>query len=104
MRSSTAGPRPRRHTSRTRRRPTRPSGTAGSTPATSGTSTPVTAVVVAKPGEQIDEQAVIAAVKGVIDPYKAPKSVIVVTELPRTSTGKIQKNLVRDTFRHHCSP
>ncbi|WP_295702398.1 long-chain-fatty-acid--CoA ligase [Lapillicoccus sp.] len=64
----------------------------------------VTAVVVAKPGEQIDEVAVITAVKGVLDSYKAPKSVIVVTELPRTSTGKIQKNLVRDTFRDHYTP
>ncbi|MEP6800232.1 MAG: AMP-binding protein, partial [Lapillicoccus sp.] len=61
----------------------------------------VTAVVVAKPGRQIDEQAVIAAVKGVTGSFKAPKSVIVVEELPRTSTGKIQKNVVRETFREH---
>ena len=37
----------------------------------------------------------------VIDPYKAPKSVIVVDSLPRTSTGKIQKNVVRERFAEH---
>jgi acyl-coenzyme A synthetase/AMP-(fatty) acid ligase len=36
-----------------------------------------------------------------IDPDKTPKSVIVVDALPRTSTGKIQKNVVRDRFAEH---
>jgi acyl-coenzyme A synthetase/AMP-(fatty) acid ligase len=30
-----------------------------------------------------------------------PKSVIVVDELPRTSTGKIRKNVVRDEHADH---
>jgi acyl-coenzyme A synthetase/AMP-(fatty) acid ligase len=30
------------------------------------------------------------------DPYKLPKAIIIVDELPKTSTGKIQKNLLRD--------
>jgi acyl-coenzyme A synthetase/AMP-(fatty) acid ligase len=30
-----------------------------------------------------------------------PKAVIVVDELPRTSTGKIQKNVVRERFAAH---
>ena len=30
-----------------------------------------------------------------------PKSVIVVDELPKTSTGKIQKNVVRDQHAAH---
>jgi acyl-coenzyme A synthetase/AMP-(fatty) acid ligase len=30
-----------------------------------------------------------------------PKSVIVVDELPKTSTGKIQKNLVRERHASH---
>lgn len=41
----------------------------------------------------------IAKVKTIIDPYKAPKSVVIVDQLPKTSTGKIQKNVVRE--RHH---
>jgi long-chain acyl-CoA synthetase len=36
-----------------------------------------------------------------LDGYKAPKSVIFVDELPRTSTGKIRKNLVRETYSGH---
>ncbi len=39
--------------------------------------------------------------QGLIDPYKAPKSVIVLSALPRTSAGKIQKNVVRDEHREH---
>jgi acyl-coenzyme A synthetase/AMP-(fatty) acid ligase len=31
-------------------------------------------------------------------PYKLPKAVIAVDELPRTSTGKIQKNVLRDRY------
>jgi long-chain acyl-CoA synthetase len=55
----------------------------------------ITAVVVPKPGETIDEQQLIAALKERLDGYKVPKAVIVVDELPKTSTGKIQKNVVR---------
>ena len=63
----------------------------------------ITAFVVLRPGATTDEHGIIQAVKSVIDGYKAPKSVIVVDELPRTSTGKIQKNAVRDTYRDHYS-
>jgi acyl-CoA synthetase (AMP-forming)/AMP-acid ligase II len=61
----------------------------------------ITAVVVPKPGTSIDQDALIKSVKQLIDPYKAPKAVIVADELPRTSTGKIQKNVVRDRFAGH---
>jgi acyl-CoA synthetase (AMP-forming)/AMP-acid ligase II len=61
----------------------------------------ITAVVVPKPGTDIDERTLIDAVKGLIDPYKAPKAVILADELPRTSTGKIQKNVVREKFAGH---
>ncbi len=60
----------------------------------------ITAVVVARPGTTIDTDAAIAKVKQIIDPYKAPKAIIVVDALPKTSTGKIQKNLVRKEFDH----
>jgi len=61
----------------------------------------ITAVVVPRPGARIDERELIDSVKGVIDPYRAPKAVLVVDELPKTSTGKIQKNAVRDKFAGH---
>jgi acyl-CoA synthetase (AMP-forming)/AMP-acid ligase II len=61
----------------------------------------ITAVVVPKPGVELDEAAVIQATKGQLAPFKVPKSVIVVDELPKTSTGKIQKNVVRTLFADH---
>ena len=61
----------------------------------------ITAVVVAKPGESLDEQELITALKQRLDGYKVPKSVIVVDELPKTSTGKIQKNVLRDRHATH---
>jgi acyl-CoA synthetase (AMP-forming)/AMP-acid ligase II len=61
----------------------------------------ITAVVVPKPGETVDPEALRVALKDRLDGYKVPKSVIVVDELPRTSTGKIQKNVVREGFADH---
>jgi acyl-CoA synthetase (AMP-forming)/AMP-acid ligase II len=61
----------------------------------------ITAVVVPKPGAEIDSDKLTAALKERLDGYKVPKSVIVTDELPRTSTGKIQKNVVRDTHSDH---
>jgi long-chain acyl-CoA synthetase len=63
----------------------------------------ITAIVVPRPGTSIDERELIAKVRTHIDPYKAPKAIIVVDELPKTSTGKIQKNVVRDRFSGHYS-
>ncbi len=61
----------------------------------------ITAVVVPKPGTTLDPEAVREAMRQHVDGYKVPKSVIVVDELPKTSTGKIQKNVVRDQFSDH---
>jgi acyl-CoA synthetase (AMP-forming)/AMP-acid ligase II len=55
----------------------------------------ITAFVVPKPGQTIDPSGLIAALKQRLDGFKVPKAVILVGELPRTSTGKIQKNVVR---------
>jgi acyl-CoA synthetase (AMP-forming)/AMP-acid ligase II len=63
----------------------------------------ITAVVVPKPGAAVDPEALRAAMREHIDGYKVPKSVIVVDELPKTSTGKIQKNVVREQFVDHYS-
>jgi len=61
----------------------------------------ITAVVVAKPGETIDPEGLRTSLKSWLDGYKVPKSVIVVEELPRTSTGKIQKNVLREQYGAH---
>ncbi|WP_018335554.1 AMP-binding protein [Actinomycetospora chiangmaiensis] len=61
----------------------------------------ITAVVVPKPGATIDAEKLTAALKDRLDGYKVPKAVIVEHELPRTSTGKIQKNVVRETHAMH---
>jgi acyl-coenzyme A synthetase/AMP-(fatty) acid ligase len=58
-------------------------------------------VVVPRPGEAIDPAGLLQALRGQLDGYKVPKAVIVVDELPKTSTGKIQKNVVRDQHASH---
>lgn len=61
----------------------------------------ITAVVVPKPGASIDAEDLRLRLKDRLDGYKVPKAVIVTDELPRTSTGKIQKNVVRDQHSGH---
>lgn len=56
----------------------------------------ITAFVVPKPGATLVPDDIHTAMRTHIDAYKIPKRIVVVDELPKTSTGKIQKNLVRD--------
>jgi malonyl-CoA/methylmalonyl-CoA synthetase len=58
----------------------------------------VTAVVVAKPGHPLDEDDVIAALKGEVANFKVPKRVHFVADLPRNAMGKVQKNQLRERF------
>jgi acyl-CoA synthetase (AMP-forming)/AMP-acid ligase II len=55
----------------------------------------VTAFVVPRPGETIDAAELIATLKTILAGFKVPKAVAFVAELPKTSTGKVQKNVVR---------
>jgi malonyl-CoA/methylmalonyl-CoA synthetase len=59
----------------------------------------VTAFVVAKPGAPVSEASIQAALQGQLAKFKLPKRVILVTELPRNSMGKVQKNLMRNEYR-----
>jgi acyl-CoA synthetase (AMP-forming)/AMP-acid ligase II len=61
----------------------------------------ITAVVVPKPGETIDAGELITTLKGTLDGYKVPKAVIFAGQLPKTSTGKIQKNVLRSEHADH---
>jgi malonyl-CoA/methylmalonyl-CoA synthetase len=58
----------------------------------------VTAVVVRHKSASIDEAAVLKALDGRLAKFKMPKRVIVVDELPRNAMGKVQKNILRDTY------
>lgn len=58
----------------------------------------VTALVVARPGHAVDEAGVLAAMDGRLAKFKLPKRVMVVPELPRNAMGKVQKNVLRDTY------
>ena len=59
----------------------------------------VTAVVVAQLGAALDEAAIVATLKQRLAAYKLPKRVFVVADLPRNTMGKVQKNLLRDTYK-----
>jgi malonyl-CoA/methylmalonyl-CoA synthetase len=58
----------------------------------------VVAVLVARSGAALDEKAVIGALRGEIASFKIPKRVYVVPELPRNAMGKVQKNVLRETY------
>ena len=58
----------------------------------------VTAVVVAKPGAILSEEAIIESIKTRLARYKVPKRVLLVEELPRNAMGKVRKNALRETF------
>jgi len=59
----------------------------------------VVAVVVPKPGAALDGAKISATLKGQIANFKVPKQVFVVSELPRNTMGKVQKNLLRDQHK-----
>jgi malonyl-CoA/methylmalonyl-CoA synthetase len=58
----------------------------------------VTAVVVCDRNAGVDEAAVLKALEGRLAKFKMPKRVIIVDELPRNAMGKVQKNILRDTY------
>jgi malonyl-CoA/methylmalonyl-CoA synthetase len=59
----------------------------------------VTAVLVCDKGAQVDETSVLKALDGRLAKFKMPKRVFVVDELPRNAMGKVQKNILRDTYK-----
>jgi fatty-acyl-CoA synthase len=54
------------------------------------------AFVILAPGESATEEELIEHVRSKIARYKAPKAVEIVSELPKTSTGKVQKFELRE--------
>jgi acyl-CoA synthetase (AMP-forming)/AMP-acid ligase II len=58
----------------------------------------VKAVVVPKPGMSVDEADVIAWARERIAPFKAPRSIDVIAELPRNASGKILRKDLRAPY------
>jgi len=59
----------------------------------------VTAVVVPDGSAEVTEQSVIVALSDRLARFKQPKRVFIVDELPRNTMGKVQKNILRETYR-----
>jgi malonyl-CoA/methylmalonyl-CoA synthetase len=58
----------------------------------------VIAVIVAAAGQEVATPVLVDQLRTQIAAYKLPKQVFSVTELPRNSMGKVQKNLLRDQY------
>ncbi|PWR22686.1 malonate--CoA ligase [Zavarzinia aquatilis] len=59
----------------------------------------VTAVVVRRKGADVTEAAVLDALAERLAKFKQPKAVIFVDDLPRNTMGKVQKNILRETYK-----
>jgi malonyl-CoA/methylmalonyl-CoA synthetase len=58
----------------------------------------VTAVVVPEMGAQVSEAEILNALSGRLAKFKQPKRVFFVSELPRNTMGKVQKNVLRERY------
>jgi malonyl-CoA/methylmalonyl-CoA synthetase len=58
----------------------------------------VFAVLVAKKGAALDAEAALAAIAPQLAKFKQPKGAVVVEDLPRNTMGKVQKNVLRETY------
>ena len=59
----------------------------------------VFAVLVAQRGAAPEPGAVLAAIAGQLARFKQPKAAVVVDALPRNTMGKVQKNVLRETYK-----
>ena len=56
------------------------------------------AIVVGKPGVRLEPKNIVASLKTMLANFKIPKACYVVSELPRNTMGKVQKNLLRAQY------
>jgi malonyl-CoA/methylmalonyl-CoA synthetase len=59
----------------------------------------VTAVVVPQKDAALSEKEIISALREKLANYKLPKRVVFAEELPRNTMGKVQKNILRETYK-----
>jgi len=57
------------------------------------------AVVIAKPGASLEGGRIVGELKSKLANFKIPKQCFVVSELPRNTMGKVQKNLLREQYK-----
>jgi malonyl-CoA/methylmalonyl-CoA synthetase len=57
------------------------------------------AAVIPKPGVNLQADTIIASLKASLANFKIPKKCFVLSELPRNTMGKVQKNLLRDQYK-----
>ena len=57
------------------------------------------ALVIGRPGQTVEPDAIIAGLKAALANFKIPKCCFVVAELPRNTMGKVQKNLLREQYK-----
>ncbi len=60
----------------------------------------VTAFIVPKEGVALSEEDVITLCKKELGGFEVPKRVVLVDQLPRTTTGKLQKNVVKHQYQN----
>ncbi|OIQ32235.1 MAG: malonyl-CoA synthase [Alphaproteobacteria bacterium MedPE-SWcel] len=64
----------------------------------------VLGVVIAAPGQTPDTEAMMASVQKQLARFKHPRKLIVIDELPRNTMGKVQKNILRDSYKDMFQP
>jgi acyl-coenzyme A synthetase/AMP-(fatty) acid ligase len=62
------------------------------------------ACVVPRPGSEVDPEALVAWCREGLAAFKRPRGVIGLPELPRTPTGKIRRNVLREMVRSEEAP
>jgi malonyl-CoA/methylmalonyl-CoA synthetase len=58
----------------------------------------VTAIIVAHPGADLDQAVILEQLGTRLARFKLPKRIFIVPELPRNTMGKVQKNMLRETY------
>lgn len=58
----------------------------------------VVAAIIVQPGADVDEEAIREFVRGILTPYKVPRRLFVVDELPKSLIGKVLRRQVRESL------
>ncbi|MCV6593675.1 MAG: malonyl-CoA synthase [Silicimonas sp.] len=64
----------------------------------------VLGLIVPQPGTAPDVDAIQAAAAEALARFKHPRALVIVDELPRNTMGKVQKNILRETYRTQFTP